>query len=197
VEDESMLYRIIKFILGPFFKILYRIRVEGRENLPEGGPLIVCANHSSLVDPIILAIVMPYRIYCMAKAELFNNKLFGSFLRALGVFPVKRGEADIKSIKTSLKLLKENKVMGIFPEGTRNKTGELMAEAGVSMIAIRAQVPVLPIAIVTSYKFFKPTVVRIGEPMDLTQYYDQKLKNEDYHDISLDIMRYIRKISKD
>lgn len=191
-----MLYRICRGILKPIFFLFYNIKVEGKENLPKEGPLIVCANHTSAIDPVILAVSVPYRIYSMAKAELFNNKLFGWYLRSIGVFPVKRGEADIKSIKTSLKLLKENKIMGIFPEGTRNKTGDLKAEPGVAMLAIRAQAPVLPIAIISNYKFFKRTTVIIGKPIHLEEHYEKKLQSEDYSNISLDIMRYIKQISK-
>lgn len=191
-----MLYRICKGILKPIFYFFYNVKVEGAENLPKGGPLVICANHFSLFDPIILAIAMPYQIYSMAKAELFENKLFGYFLSKIGVFPVKRGEADIKSIKTSLKLLKENKIMGMFPEGTRNKTGELKAEPGIAMIAIRAQAMVLPVAIISNYKLFKRTIVKIGKPIKLEQYYDQKLQNDDYQSISMDIMKYIHEISK-
>ncbi len=191
-----MLYRIIKGIIKPFIKLAYNVRVEGVENLPAEGPLIICANHYSAIDPVILAVSLPYRIYSMAKAELFNNRFFGWFLRSVGVFPVKRGEADIKSIKTALKLLKEGKIMGMFPEGTRNKTSEIKAEPGVAMIAIRSQAKVLPIAIISSYQFFKPTVVRIGESVTLEQYYDQKLQSDDYQNISMDIMKYINKLIK-
>lgn len=191
-----MLYRICRGILKPIFYIFYNIKVEGKENLPANGPLIICANHTSAIDPIILAVSLPYTMNSMAKAELFKSKLLGYFLSKIGVFPVKRGEADIKSIKTSLKLLKENKIMGMFPEGTRNKTGEVKAEPGIAMIAVRAEAPVLPIAIISNYKLFNKTTVKIGKPMQLDQYYDQKLQSEDYQNISLEIMKYINQISK-
>ena len=180
-----MLYRICKGILKPFFYFFYNVKVEGYENLPKGGPLVICANHTSAIDPIILAVAMPYTIFSMAKAELFKNKLFGYFLTKIGVFPVKRGEADIKSIKNCLRILKENKIMGMFPEGTRNKTGELRAEPGVAMIAVRAQANVLPVAIISNYKLFNRTIVKIGQPINLEQYYGQKLQNEDYQNIRL------------
>lgn len=192
-----MLYRIVREILKPIFYLLYNIKVEGKENLPIKGPLVICANHTNAIDPIILAVSLPYKINSMAKAELFKNKLFGLFLNKIGVFPVKRGEADIKSIKTSLRLLKENKILGIFPEGTRNKTNEIKAESGVAMIAIRAEAPVLPIAIVSNYKLFNKTIVKIGKLAMLDKYYNQKLQNDDYHNISMDIMKYINQLSKD
>lgn len=192
-----MLYKIAKGILRPIFRLLYNVQLEGAENLPKQGPLIICANHTSAIDPIILGISMPYRkIYSMAKAELFKNKLFGYLLGKLGVFPVKRGEADIRSIKTSLKVLKEGQIMGIFPEGTRNRTGEVKAEPGVAMIAVKARAKVLPVAIISNYKLFKKTKVKIGKAIELDEYFDQKLQNEDYHNISLDIMRKINQMSR-
>jgi 1-acyl-sn-glycerol-3-phosphate acyltransferase len=192
-----MLYKIARGILKPIYYLYYNIKVEGKENLPINGPLIICANHYSTIDPIILAISLPYTINSMAKAELFKNKLLALFFKNINVFPVKRGEPDIKSIKTSLKILKENKVMGMFPEGTRNKTGELKAEPGIAMIAIKGKSPVLPIAIVSNYKLFSRTIVKIGKPILLDKYYEQKLQNEDYHNISMDIMKYINQLSKD
>lgn len=192
-----MLYRIARGILKPIYYLYYNIKVEGEENLPTKGPLVICANHYSTIDPIILAITLPYVINSMAKAELFKSKLLGLFFKSIHVFPIKRGEADIKSIKTSLKILKENKVMGMFPEGTRNKTGELKAEPGIAMIAIKGRAPVLPIAIVSNYKLFNKTIVKIGKPIFLDKYYEQKLQSEDYHNISMDIMKYINELSKD
>ena len=192
-----MIYRIIRGILKPIYYLYYNIKVEGRENLPAKGPLIICANHYSTIDPVILAVTLPYLINSMAKAELFKHKFLALFFRSIKVFPVKRGEADIRSIKTSLKVLKENKVLGMFPEGTRNKTGELKAEPGIAMIAIKGRAAVLPIAIVGNYKLFNRTTVKIGKPMLLDKYYEQKLQNEDYHNISMDIMKYINQLSKD
>lgn len=192
-----MLYRIVRGILKPIFYLYYNIKVEGRENLPSKGPLIICANHYSTIDPVILAVTLPYIINSMAKAELFKYKLLGLFFKNIKVFPVKRGEADIKSIKNSLKILRENGVLGMFPEGTRNKTGELKAEPGIAMLAIKGRAQVLPIAIISDYKVFNKTIVKIGKPVLLDRFYEQKLQNEDYHNISMDIMIYINQLSKD
>jgi 1-acyl-sn-glycerol-3-phosphate acyltransferase len=197
VEEILMAYRIVRGILKPIFYLYYNIRVEGRENLPSKGPLIICANHYSTIDPVILAVTLPFIINSMAKAELFKYKLLGLFFKSIKVFPVKRGEADLKSIKTSLKILRENEVLGMFPEGTRNKTGELKAEPGIAMIAIKGRAPVLPIAIVSNYKLFSRTIVKIGKPVQLDKYYEQKLQIEDYHNISMEIMKYINQLSKD
>lgn len=192
-----MLYSFARAILIPVFLLFYNYRVTGRENVPREGAYIACANHMTLIDPIFVGISLPNRMYFMAKAELFRNVFLRTLMNGLGAFPVKRGEADLKSIKTSLKLLSGGKVLGIFPEGTRNKTNELTAEPGIAMLAIKSRVPVLPIAIISSYKFFKRTKVVIGKPIDLSEYYDKKLMNEDYLRISLDIMKNINELKRD
>lgn len=191
-----MLYSFARAILIPIFLFFYNYRVTGRENVPKDGAYIACSNHVSAIDPIFVGISLPHRMYFMAKAELFRNKLLGALFHGLGAFPIKRGEADIKSIKTSLKLLGSGKVLALFPEGTRNKTSEVVAEPGIAMLAVKSKVSVVPVAIISSYKFFKRTKVIIGEPIDLTEYYGRKLLNEEYLKISLDIMNKIEELKR-
>ncbi|MEA4963950.1 lysophospholipid acyltransferase family protein [Lutispora sp.] len=189
-----MFYQIIKLLLKPLFNIFYVVRVEGLDNLPEENGYIVCGNHARVIDPILLGVNMPKKIYFMAKNELFKNKLVAFVLKGLGAFPVKRGEADLKSIKTSLKLLQTQQNIGIFPEGTRNTTGELKAEPGIAMLAIKSKRPIVPVAIKTDYKIFHRTDIVIGKAINLSEHFDTKLKNEDYKDISLEIMKKIKKL---
>lgn len=192
-----MLYSFAKALLIPIFFIFYNYRVTGRENIPKEGAYIVCANHVSAIDPILVGISLPHKMHFMAKVELFRNALFGALLKGLGAFPIKRGEADIKSIKTSLKILNSGKVLALFPEGTRNKNSEKTAEPGIAMLALKAKVPVVPVAIISSYKFFKRTKVVVGKPVELKEYYDKKLMNEDYLKISSDIMNIINELKRD
>lgn len=192
-----MFYSFARALLIPIFLLFYNYRVYGKENMPKSGPYIVCANHFSLVDPILVGISLPIRMHFMAKAELFKGKLLGTLLRGLGAFPVKRGEADIKSIKTSLKLLGEGDILGLFPEGTRNRTNEAVAEPGIAMLSIRSKVPVLPVAIISSYKLFRRTRVVVGKPIELSEYYEHKLHNEEYLKISMDVMNKINQLKKD
>ncbi|MGE5632519.1 MAG: lysophospholipid acyltransferase family protein [Caulobacteraceae bacterium] len=192
-----MLYNIAVILLRPIFFLFYNYRVTGRENIPEKGPYIVCANHVSAIDPIFIGIILPHKMHFMAKVELFKNWFIGGLLKTLGAFPIKRGEADLKSIKTSLRLLADGKVLSLFPEGTRNKTSEIIAEPGIAMLSIKAKVPVLPIAIMSSYKFFNRTTIIIGKPLDLSEYYDKKLGSEEYTGISLGIMNKINELKKD
>lgn len=191
-----MLYKIVKILLKPFFFILYNIHVNGLKNIPKSEGYIVCGNHTKALDPILLGLALPSQIHFMAKHELFKNKFLGDLLSALGAYPIKRGEPDLKSIKTSLKLLQNNKNIGIFPEGTRNKTSELKAEPGIAMLAIKSKTPILPVSIKTDYKLFRRTNIIIGEIIYLDNFFDKKLKNDDYIDISLNIMKKIKELQE-
>lgn len=191
-----MLYIIAKILLKPIFFIIYNISVEGINNIPESEGYIVCGNHTRAVDPILLGLAFPSQIHFMAKHELFNNKFLKILFNALGAFPIKRGKPDLKSIKTSLKLLKEEKNIGIFPEGTRNKTNELKAEPGIAMLSIKSKASIVPVAIKTNYKLFNKTKIIIGDIINLNEFFDKKLKNDDYINISIGIMKKIKELQE-
>lgn len=184
-----------KIIFIPFFHIFYRLRVKGKKNIPKTGGAIVCANHISNFDPIVVAICIKRNVHFMAKAELFENKFVSFILRNLHAFPIKRGSADITAIKNSLKLIKNGEILGIFPEGTRSKTGQLLpAEPGTATIAIKTKAPIIPIKIIGDYKIFKPVKVVIGEPIELAEYYDRKLTSDEINKASQQIMAEIDKL---
>jgi 1-acyl-sn-glycerol-3-phosphate acyltransferase len=174
-----LLYFIIRCILIPIVYLLFWPKVTGKENIPTEESTIVYANHISLLDPIILACVLPRKVNFMAKEELFRFPLLGRFLKAVGTFPVKRGSADISSIKTALKILKEGKVFGIFPEGTRSKNGEMqLFTHGMAAIAQRSKAITIPIAIRGDYRIFRPLHITIGKPLDLSEYYEKKSNSD-------------------
>ena len=115
-----MLYAIGRRILQPFGKLLFHLKVEGAECFPKNGRIILCCNHRSVFDPILLALACPRQIRYMAKSELFekHGKAIQKLFYALGAFPVHRNSGDMGSIKTAFALLKEDAVVGIFPQGT-------------------------------------------------------------------------------
>ena len=193
-----MFFYLAKYVLYPWVKFYFGAKLYGREKvLPKGSGFIVCANHYSALDPVSLGVMFPGRIHPMAKAELFEKWYLRLLLGTLlGAFPVKRGEVDLKSIKTCLKMLKHNQVVGIFPEGTRNKTDEIIAEPGVAMLAIKAQVPVIPVSITGKYRAFGKLVLKVGDPIYLDAYYNEKLKSDDYSRLSLEIMKKVKDLSK-
>ena len=150
-----MFYKIFKVLCRIWFGLILRTRVIGAENIPANGAFILAANHVSNWDPPFLGTFIDREVNYMGKEELFKNPVMAWVCRHLYVFPVKRGAADKTAIKTAVKVLKSGKCFGIFPEGTRSKTGKLgKAEAGVSLIAAMTKAPIIPAAIVDTEKIF-------------------------------------------
>lgn len=164
--------RVILEILRPLMSIFFPYTIVNREKAPtEDGSLVVCCNHISLLDPIYLFLACPQPIYFMAKGELFKFPPFAWFLKTVfGVFPVARGKGDFTAISHSLSILKDGHILGIFPEGTRSKTGELgPVKSGTSLIISKAQSPVLPCVLFTNkggrVRLFKKTTIVFGDVM--------------------------------
>ena len=125
------LYTIIVFLYGLLVKLLFFMKIEGRENIPKDRNCILMGNHQCLLDPVTLALCVPDReIHFMGKKELFENKFLGWAFRQVHGFPVDRGNMDMTAIRTAMGVLKEGETLGIFPEGTRSKTGAYASAAG-------------------------------------------------------------------
>lgn len=165
-----MLYSFLKVILKALFRVFLRLKVEGEENIPESGAIVVASNHLSLLDPPVLGTASTRKIHFMAKQELFVPVL-GDLYKALGAFPVRRGGADRAAIKHGIELLKDGKALAIFPEGTRSRTGELgKAEPGALMMAGKAKAVVVPACVIgTDFlrekRLWPKVTVRFGKPM--------------------------------
>ncbi len=165
--------RFYGFLFG-FMKPLYNLflpaDVSGLENVPETGGFILCANHLSARDAFYVAHCCPKRrLHYMAKIELFRFKPVGWFLRKLDAFPVDRGNNDLNAVRTALKLTADGHGLGIFPQGTRSRDNSRTPMlGGVSLIALRAKVPVIPCYIGGPYRIFRRTPVRFGKPVDFT-----------------------------
>lgn len=188
-----MLYYVVRAILIPIIYLLFWPKVRGKENFPAQGSTIVYSNHTSILDPIILACLLPRKIHFMAKQELFRFPLGGAVLRLVGAFPVKRGSADISAIKTALRTLREGKVFGIFPEGTRSKNRSLQTFThGVAAIAQKSRAAAVPVSIIGEYKIFRPIQVIIGKPLDLEQYYSKKSSSELLDQMSEEMSEAVR-----
>lgn len=184
--------------LAPFFKRLYRLEIVGQENIPEAGGLIVAANHTAMMDVIILSVALGGRqVRFMAKKELFGIPLLSSLIRSLGAFPVDRGNADVKSIKSAISIVNGGEVLGIFPQGTRRagldpRTTEV--KSGVGLIAYRTGACVLPVMIDShrmKTKMFRPNRIIIGEPIPVDSLgFSSGGKNE-YHAASEAVFSHI------
>lgn len=195
-----MFYKIFKIICRLWFGAILRTKVVGTENIPKNGAFILAANHLSNFDPPFLGTFIDREINYMGKEELFKNPIMAWICRNLHVFPVKRGTADKNAIKTALKLLKDGKCFGIFPEGTRSKDGKLgKAQNGVSLIAAMSKAPIIPAAIVNTEKifsrdeFFPQTAVIYGSPMKFSGSTKDKDALEDF---AQEIMNEIAKLKE-
>ena len=149
----------------PILLLLHPIKVSGKENLPTE-PVLLCANHSSAWDPILLMLALhgEYPLRVMAKKQLFQIPVVGGFLKMMGVFPVDRGNSDIGAVRTAIQSLRDGYSLLVFPEGTRVKQpGQVQPKGGVAMIAIRSDVKLLPVYIGTEKKLFHKVPIMIGE----------------------------------
>lgn len=142
-----MLYIIAKIKFLIIFKLFFRLKVTGQQNIPRDGPFIIVANHSSLLDPVILGVSIKPKIIFVAAAYLFEIRWLGYLLRKANSIPVQR-ENDIKAIKQSLKILQQGIVLGIFPEGgVDRQKDDLPIKAGAAYLATKVGVPIVPIRI--------------------------------------------------
>ena len=193
-----MLYSVVKFLLGSFIKLFFRLKVTGAEHLPREGGAIVAANHVSLWDPPVVGAALPRPVCFMAKEELFELPLLGWTILRLGAFPVRRNTADRTAIRTALGRLADGYLLGLFPEGTRSKNGELgNPEPGIALIAAKAGVPIIPAAIIgTNRRLFDGVLVprfevRFGEALHISS---GKTDKETLEQISSDIMEQIQRL---
>lgn len=163
---EKILYGMTRGLAYLLLKSIFRLQVEGRENIPTQGPLIVAANHVSILDPPVVSSALNRQVCFMAKSELFKNPVIGWYFRTMGTFPVRRGVGDRTAIKKALSILREGKVLGMFPEGTR-RSGDV--QMGVVMLALKTNTPILPVALFnTDRKASRgPVRVVIGKPFTL------------------------------
>lgn len=166
-------------------KIVFWNKIHGKENLPKKGPYIFYSNHVTIFDPIItVPINMKNKMYCMGKAELFKKRLFNWFFRAIGGFPVSRGNADMTAVKESISCLKNGNNLMIFPEGTRNIDNDnklMQFHNGMAIIIFKTGVPAVPCYLEGKngdIKPFRRLHVHIGKPIDMSKYYKAKVKKE-------------------
>ncbi|MBQ3241455.1 MAG: 1-acyl-sn-glycerol-3-phosphate acyltransferase [Oscillospiraceae bacterium] len=165
-------YHAGKFITGLLFRFWFNIEFVGAENQPKEGGYILCCNHRTAVDPLIIAQKIRNPICFLSKAELFENRFIAAVLKALGAIPVARGSGDMSAINEAVKLTKEGYVLGIFPEGTRSKTDELLRfKSGAVVIAAQSGGDLLPASIWYSGRSFRSkVVVRYGKVIPNSQF---------------------------
>ena len=187
-----MFYFFARGICWFIYKILFRLTVIGLENVPQTGGVVICGNHRSNHDPVILGISQKRLLSFMAKEQLIKVPVLGLVLRGVGVFPVKRGTGDIGAVRKAVEIVGNGGMLTVFPEGTRNKTQELLLEfkTGPALIACRAKAAIQPCVILGSYRLFSRITVIYGKPI-FTEAYGEK---PNLADVTADIRKEIVKI---
>lgn len=168
-------YHFAKNLVWYLLKPLYRMEVIGSEHIPKEGPVIICSNHISNIDPPVVGGSATRVVHFLAKEELFEKKWLGFILKKVHAFPIKRGMKDRQALRHGLSLLKEGKTLGLFPEGTRSKTGTLgEGLSGIGFFALRSDAIVVPCVIIGPYKIGRKLKIVYGEQMDMTPLREQK-----------------------
>ena len=182
-------YWLMKYVfIGPFLRLIWRPWIEGRENIPSAGPAILASNHLSFSDSFFMPVLVPRKVTFLAKAEYFTTPgikgwLTRGFMAGVGQVPIDRDDADASraALNTGVRILREGKVLGIYPEGTRSPDGRLYrGKTGVARMALEAGVPVIPCVMVNT-DTIQPTGrrlprlrprpgVRFGKPLDFSRY---------------------------
>jgi 1-acyl-sn-glycerol-3-phosphate acyltransferase len=203
-----MAYRLMKIILSPILRVLFRVRVEGIENIPEDGAAILASNHISFSDSIFLPLILKRRITFVAKAEYFEDKKTAWFFRAMGQIPINRGggSASQRALDAARAVLDGGGLFGIYPEGTRSPDGRLYkGKTGIARLALQTGAPALAVAMIGTKeaqpigqvvpRFFMPITIRISKPMRFDRYVD---RNDDplvLRQITDEIMFELRELS--
>ena len=173
---------IVKGAIWIYCKVVYRFKLVGKENIPKEGPVIICGNHRSFLDPPLIEATCGRYTRFLAKEELTKNK----FLAFLGIIfdaiLVKRDSKDIKAIKESLKTLKDGNCLALFPEGTRNglQKGEEVKD-GAAFFAIRTGAKVVPIGISGKTGHFSKVTIKYGKPLDYSKYKNDRERYSFFH----------------
>jgi len=174
------LYSFAKTVVYGILKPIYRFEVIGADKFPKEGGILLCSNHIDNLDPPVVGINAPRPVNFMAKEELFNLPLLKSILPGVRAFPVKRGMSDRDALRRAIKLLKDGEVVGLFPEGTRSKDGQLgKGFSGAGFFALRGDANVVPCAIIGPYKPFKRLKVVYGDAIDMQPYRERKASPEE------------------
>ncbi|MFE9685871.1 lysophospholipid acyltransferase family protein [Streptomyces sp. NPDC006285] len=183
-----MFYYVLKYVLlGPLLRLVFRPRIQGLEHVPATGAAIVAGNHLSFADHFLMPAILKRRITFLAKAEYFTGpgikgRLTAFFFRSVGQIPVDRSgkEAGKAAIREGLGVLSKDELLGIYPEGTRSHDGRLYkGKVGVAVMALRAEVPVIPCAMIGTFEAqppgrkipkVHPVSIRFGKPLDFSRY---------------------------
>lgn len=177
-----MIYRVLRWVIGIAARVWFRPTVEGAEQVPARGPVILAINHLAIIDSFVVALLLPRKVCFLAKAEYFDKPLVGALFRALGAVPVRRehSRAALASLEVAEEVLARGDAFAIHPEGTRSLDGRLhRGRTGVATLALSAGARVVPVAVIGTdraqprgARLPRPhkITVRFGAPLDFSRY---------------------------
>ncbi len=207
-RNAGELQPLFRAVLTPPFRFLWRVTTEGLENLPETGGAIIAPNHISVLDSFFVPLSLPRRITYVGKAEYMNDWKTKWLFPAMGMVPIDRsgGDSAQAALDTAAEVLNSGELFGIYPEGTRSRTGKLhKGHTGVARLALRTQVPIIPVGIIGSNEIqppdarmpkpFRRVHIRFGPPIDVSRYADRAGDRLILRQIADEIMYEIRKLS--
>lgn len=198
-------YKASQYTIAPLLRGLWRIHATGLHHVPSKGGAILASNHLSYSDHYFLPAVVPRQIFFISKAQHFDVPVQRWLFEQWGVIPLKRGEGDNEAMERSLQVLREGKLFGIYPEGTRSVDGKLhKGRTGVARLALLARVPVVPVGMIGTDKVLpkgksvpnlKKVVVHIGAPLDFSAFYGMENDRKVCREITDRIMHAIKDLS--
>lgn len=207
-----MVYWITRLLLIPLARLVWRPVVEGRDNVPDTGPVLIASNHLSFVDSMVIPLVAPRRVVFLAKSEYFTathvrGRLLGRFFAALGAVPVQRDShrAAQAALDSALEILARGEGFGIYPEGTRSRDGRLYrGRTGVAWLALTAQCPVVPVGLIGTDRIqpvgarlprVRRVTVRFGVPLDFTDVHGQARSGQVRRRVTDEVMDAIAELT--
>jgi len=203
-----MAYWVLKAVLTPVLRFAFKVRVEGIENIPQDGPVIMASNHISFSDSIFLPLVLKRRITFVAKAEYFDDPKTAWFFRAVGQIPIRRegGSASQRALETARGVLESGGVFGIYPEGTRSPDGKLYkGHTGIARLALQTKASIVPVAMIGTReaqpigkvmpKLFMPITVSFGRPLSYDDLADRIDDRQVLRSITDEVMYELRELS--
>lgn len=187
---------IVKSAIYIYCKIVYRMKIVGKSNIPKEGPIIICGNHRSFLDPPLIEVTCGRYARFLAKEELTRNPFLALLGYVFDAILVKRDSKEVKALKDSLQTLKNGDCLALFPEGTRNglEKGEKVKD-GAAFFAVRTGAKVIPVGISGGEKLFKKVIIKYGEPLDFSEYKNTKDK-EILDQVTNKIMESILSLTK-